>query len=934
MGKGPTFTENTHATLKQFLAAGPSGNRWFKVNLHVHAEGNKPSEMVQQARAAEIDLLAITDHQSFSYYDAVANAAAPPGRALTVLPGIEVTSLEGVHVLALFPPAFTSTERTQFIGWLEIPGTGETGVASRKQLSEILEKVDEEDGIIVVPHPFTPKIGLLDSSRKINTKMEWLESGHIHLMQLSPETDDKVRHHDRDAKGNWINRFVLTSATADQVEESTYCLAPINRSDAHKPHEIPEGCSWFRMSEASIAGLEQVACEPWTRIARESPKKDEVDCILGVRIQGGYCDGQTFLFNERLNCIIGPNHAGKSAVLDFLRFALTDEELVPPDSRSRLFIRLNAILGEGGQVEVYLRYQGDMFAVRRTFSPTVHPTTLQIVGCSEGPHAYKLSGNELVPADGFRMPIEVYEQGRISRLRDDVARQLEMLDEFANLRGMIQSRSETVSKLNESAKKVAPLYDERDELQSKVSSLPDLKAQLARMEELTPGEEDKKWGKANTAVEALVGRIEDLESISADIPDSEIESPESDLDRLFAQELPDFDPTKGAEPALLAEWRAALKAALNEIVAARGNISRAIESLVAKSGALKKKWTKAHGDYEKAISRRLAEAGVESPKEVIGRVDKLRVQIDQIEGPKQRRLEQVSKLIAKGEAEREALLEQLEQAGEEIRAKREEKARDLTALLDDQIRITIAASGDFTSYRNVLADLFKKGTTSSSRLRNREDQIEAIVSRLSPLALARALKNNGVVIGVDGSKKPLDRFCPGVSENTVKALLTAASDTETLDSLQTTIVPDVPTIMVRRRGESTYGELRTGLSPGEQSAALLTVALLTRTMPLILDQPEDELGYSYVVHLVVPKVLSAKASRQLLVVTHNANIPVLGDADHVIRMENRPGEPKGRACVIDQAGCFEDPKVTAALLDLEGGAQAFQFRNHRYALRK
>jgi len=128
--------------------------------------------------------------------------------------------------------------------------------------------------------------------------------------------------------------------------------------------------------------------------------------------------------------------------------------------------------------------------------------------------------------------------------------------------------------------------------------------------------------------------------------------------------------------------------------------------------------------------------------------------------------------------------------------------------------------------------------------------------------------------------------------------------------------------------------LRTGLSPGEQSAALLTVALLTRTMPLILDQPEDELGYSYVVHLVVPKVLSAKASRQLLVVTHNANIPVLGDADHVIRMENRPGEPKGRACVIDQAGCFEDPKVTAALLDLEGGAQAFQFRNHRYALRK
>src|SRR5947209_18010145 len=99
MGKGPTFTENTHATLKQFRLTGPSGNRWFKVNLHVHAEGNKPSEIVQQARAAEIDLLAITDHQAFTDYDAVAAAASTPGRTVVVLPGIEITSLDSVQVL-------------------------------------------------------------------------------------------------------------------------------------------------------------------------------------------------------------------------------------------------------------------------------------------------------------------------------------------------------------------------------------------------------------------------------------------------------------------------------------------------------------------------------------------------------------------------------------------------------------------------------------------------------------------------------------------------------------------------------------------------------------------------------------------------------------------------------------------------------------------
>ena len=105
-----------------------------------------------------------------------------------------------------------------------------------------------------------------------------------------------------------------------------------------------------------------------------------------------------------------------------------------------------------------------------------------------------------------------------------------------------------------------------------------------------------------------------------------------------------------------------------------------------------------------------------------------------------------------------------------------------------------------------------------------------------------------------------------------------------------------------------------------------------RAMPLMLDQPEDELGYSYVVHLIVPKILEAKFSRQVIVITHNANIPVLGDADYVTKMENQPNAGSGRACTIASAGSFEDDAVTQALIDLEGGQRAFDFGRHRYAL--
>ncbi len=129
-----------------------------------------------------------------------------------------------------------------------------------------------------------------------------------------------------------------------------------------------------------------------------------------------------------------------------------------------------------------------------------------------------------------------------------------------------------------------------------------------------------------------------------------------------------------------------------------------------------------------------------------------------------------------------------------------------------------------------------------------------------------------------------------------------------------------------------YADLSTGLSPGEQSAALLGLAVQTRSMPLVLGQPEDELGYRFVAHLIVPKVLEAKFQRQIIVVTDNANIPVLGDADYVLPMDNQPNPGGGRSCAIVVEGTFESEDVRAALLELEGGANAFRFRQHRYRL--
>ena len=230
-----------------------------------------------------------------------------------------------------------------------------------------------------------------------------------------------------------------------------------------------------------------------------------------------------------------------------------------------------------------------------------------------------------------------------------------------------------------------------------------------------------------------------------------------------------------------------------------------------------------------------------------------------------------------------------------------------------------------------MTDLCGQLATKESQIKNRDAQLGLVVGKLTPLQLARALRNKGSVQVSDAAAISLADLC-GITPNTQNFLCRLADNISLLNQLETVAVPDVPKILVQRRGEAAFADLGTGLSPGEQSAAILTLALQTRSMPLLVDQPEDELGYSYVVHLIVPKILKAKFSRQILVVTHNANIPVLGDADHVTKMENRPRPDSGRTCVIADAGGFESPAITKALIELEGGQRAFNFRRFRYAI--
>jgi ABC-type lipoprotein export system ATPase subunit len=69
------------------------------------------------------------------------------------------------------------------------------------------------------------------------------------------------------------------------------------------------------------------------------------------------------------------------------------------------------------------------------------------------------------------------------------------------------------------------------------------------------------------------------------------------------------------------------------------------------------------------------------------------------------------------------------------------------------------------------------------------------------------------------------------------------------------------------------------LSTGQKATAVLLLLLLESDAPLIVDQPEDDLDNRFITDGVVPTMKDEKRKRQFIFSTHNANIPVLADAE-------------------------------------------------------
>jgi hypothetical protein len=199
-----------------------------------------------------------------------------------------------------------------------------------------------------------------------------------------------------------------------------------------------------------------------------------------------------------------------------------------------------------------------------------------------------------------------------------------------------------------------------------------------------------------------------------------------------------------------------------------------------------------------------------------------------------------------------------------------------------------------------------------------EDTVDTLCSAVTPQQLAELARKNLF----DEITK-----ASGIAQNWSAQIVQRFQALTELHKLETTWKPPSPVIKVLTKGAQPKQIPVNQLSDGQKHTILLTIAMLAESnLPLIIDQPEDDLDNAFVFSSVVSNLRSIKERRQVLLVTHSANIAVLGDSELLFPMK-RSGD---NGAVFERGSVDRQETKKAAQDILEGGELAFRRRKEIY----
>ncbi|MBS1902313.1 MAG: AAA family ATPase [Bacteroidetes bacterium] len=274
----------------------------------------------------------------------------------------------------------------------------------------------------------------------------------------------------------------------------------------------------------------------------------------------------------------------------------------------------------------------------------------------------------------------------------------------------------------------------------------------------------------------------------------------------------------------------------------------------------------------------------------------------------QKKLDEAEKRRDTLNLERQKLRAEIESLDGKIFDTRFEEVEKINEEHAQRIQLTLRYGTGSPKYVTALTDML-----SGSRIKFRDEVARQIASTLTPFQLVDYVEQADSI----GMAELLGRDI-----GQMQRVIAHLSDHESLFELEVT--PPLCQLEIVMFDDGVAKPIET-LSKGQKATAILPLILRPLPYPLIFDQPEDDLDNRHITERLIDAITQLKESRQIIFVTHNANIPVLGEAESIVVMSmdtpHRANPPK--------VGSVDERKFD--ILDLlEGGIDAFQKREAKY----
>lgn len=862
------------------------GNRYFRGDLHIHSPASEdygcpleptcttdsdpleePKTFLLEIKKAGLDFAAITDHNQITHLTPYIEAAREIDDFI-LFPGVELHiqgGRAGIHYLAIFPENLEYEELVRLSDRLGLANReGDMDYAIQKTSQEIGKIVSEFGGILIAAHTDSSK-GLTEDVRGAQ-RTPMVNDPNLIAMEITRL--DTARYFDG-SDPHYKKKLV------------------IQNSDAHCLCKLGETAAYYKMEEVSFKYLQQALMdyEMRVKLQLEYPPESKL-CINHVRIDSGFLEGFEIDLNPGLNCIIGARGAGKSVLIETIRFVLSEYLEIREE---KLRDMMNAVLGDG-RAEVCFQVRENNYVAGRDLTT--------------GTSLRDWDTRNVVLSNELAFSPRIFSQKELN----------EVAGSPSDLRNLLDKSIPNIDTIKESiALKKSELADNREKIVQLTEGLPDKEDLQNRLEELNTKlekytqedferfvrQKDLREKESNLvqglihAIQHEIDQEEILEFFFSDEKVSQLmsqefieehsDSPNLELFRSIINRLSNFKSNE-------TNWLITKRRELYEELF--NSVNESNEELEGRHTEQEEEWQKFKNELSGG-----AEEELRSYEDYVNQIKQIKQEIGDIENIEQ----EINSL----KQEREDFVRDLAAIVNTKSEVREQKVQDLKSILPENLSLEIIPKADKTKYIEFLVEELKPE-------RIYKPQVEIIANYMSPTQLANV------------SDDEIKRIFQEKLTDATRKKLVAKLESEFKMKLKEIALNDLVELKMQMRDGS--WKPAASLSIGQRSTALLPLVMEESEFPLIIDQPEDDMDNAYIYKTLIEIIRKIKEKRQLIFATHNPNIPVSGDADLVIHLVS--DDVRGQVKTI---GSIDNSEIKDVIQDImEGGTEAFEFRAKKY----